>query len=64
MKFGTKNHFCIIAGSLTAHLLHVVLQHLQNGYYIVDLLVDDFIYIFMVLLGGVGVAIKAIIHVV
>ena len=58
------NDFCIIAGSVTAHLLHVVLQHLQNVYYIVDLLVDDFIYIFMVLLGGVGVAIKAIIHVV
>ena len=59
------NDFCIIAGSVTAHLLHVVLQHLQNVYYIVDLLVDDFhfIYIFIVLQGGVGVAIKAIIRV-
>lgn len=58
------NDFCTIAGSVTAHLL--VLQHLQNVYYIVDLLVDDFhfIYIFIVLQGGVGVAIKAIIHVV
>ena len=58
------NDFCTNAGSVTAHLLVLHVQHLQNVYYIVDLLVDDFIYIFMVLLGGVGVAIKAIIHVV